>query len=83
MSFALGGWSGETRDGDRSKWKPVAATGKFAFETKRLADEPREEDVEERNSLVDRTDGEVEDSDSEEVVMVGGPDTWYNTPQPI
>lgn len=42
LSFALGGWSGEGKDGDRTKWKPslemVAATIKFALETERLGD---------------------------------------------
>lgn len=42
LSFALGGWSGERKDGDRTKWKPslemVVATIKFALETERLGD---------------------------------------------
>lgn len=42
LSFALGSWSGETKDGDRNKWRPslemVTATVKFALETKRLAE---------------------------------------------
>lgn len=47
--FALGGWSGETKDGDRNKWKPslemVAATVKFALETKRLAEGRKQKGV--------------------------------------
>ncbi len=44
----------------------VAATVKFALETKRLAEEPRKENVEEMDSTVDKTNEEDEDSDNED-----------------
>lgn len=52
LSVALGGWSGETKVGDRWEWKPslemVAATVKFALETKGLTEEQHKpEEVEE------------------------------------
>ena len=64
LSFALGGWSGVPKDGDRSKWRPplemVAATVKFALETKRLAEgQNSTEDVEKAGE-------EEESSDSQE-----------------
>lgn len=63
LSFALGGWSGETKDGDRLKWRPslemVAATGKFALETKRLTEEQH------RPEEVEKSGEEGESSDSE------------------
>lgn len=75
LSFALGGWSGEAKDGNRSKWRPsfemVAATVKFALETKRLAEEPRKEGVDEVDSTANRTEVEEEDSDNEEDDPVG------------
>lgn len=60
----LGVWSGETKGGDRSKWGPslemVAATVKFALETKGLAEEQNStEDVE-------KSGEEGESSDSKE-----------------
>lgn len=75
MSFALGGWSGDAKDVNRSKWRPsyeiVAATVKFALETKRLAEEPRKEGVEEMDSTANRTEVEEEDCDNEEDDPVG------------
>lgn len=49
----------------------VAATVKFALETKRLAKEPRKEGVEEMDSTANRTEVEEEDSDNEEDDPVG------------
>ena len=70
LSFALGGWSGETKDGDRSKWKPslemVAATVKFALETKRLAEEWSREKAEESDSNTSSLGEGKEDSNNEE-----------------
>lgn len=63
LSFALGGCSGVTKDGDRSKWRPslemVAATVKLALETKRLAEEQNDKED------VDRSDEGEEGSDNE------------------
>ena len=44
----------------------VAVTVKFALEIKRLAEEQNGKDAEERDSNVDKTDEEGEDSDNEE-----------------
>ena len=45
LSFALGGWSSERKDGSLQSWKPtqemVSATIKFAMATNRLSDRPR------------------------------------------
>lgn len=64
LSFALGGWSGETKVGDLSKWRPslemVAATVKFALETERLAEE------QDSSEDVEKSDKEAESSDSGE-----------------
>lgn len=49
----------------------VAATVKFALQTKRLAEEPRKEGLEEMDSTANRTDAEEEDSDNEEGDPVG------------
>ena len=50
LSFAPGGWSGERKDGELPMWRPtletVIATIEFARETKRLAEEPTDNEAE-------------------------------------
>lgn len=74
LSFALGGWSGETKDGMRSKWSPsldmVAATIKFALETKSLAEESRKEGEEEIDSTANRIEEGNEDSEADDDDLV-------------
>ena len=52
----------------------VAATVKFALETKRLVEEWNKKDAEERDLNVDRTDNEEGDSDIEEGDLSESPD---------
>lgn len=79
----LGGGTGETKDSDLSKWslslEMVAATVKFALETKRLAEEWNKKDAEERDLNVDRTNNEEEDSDIEEGDLSESPDKYSYT----
>ena len=67
LSFALGGWSGDTKDGDRTKWRPslemVAATVKFALETQRLAEVQREK-AGMRDANINTSSEETVDSDN-------------------
>lgn len=69
LSFALGGWSGVRKDGELPKWRPsiemVSATIKFALETKRLVEEPRDNEAGLEESEVDRPSEEEEGSDNE------------------
>ena len=52
LSFALGGWSSERKDGSPQSWKPtqemVSATIKFAMATNRLSDKREESEREPR-----------------------------------
>ena len=55
----------------------IAATVKFALETKRLAEEQNGKDAEESDSNVDRTDGEEENSDNEEEDLTEQLNRWW------
>ncbi len=54
LSFALGGWASEKKDGPLQSWKPtqemISATIKFALATNRLSDEIEEIPAEEDSS---------------------------------
>lgn len=62
LSYALGGWSNERKDGPLDKWFPatnmILATIKFAIATGRLEDRSNEndEDTEEEDDDADEED---------------------------
>lgn len=73
LSFALGGWSNERKDGTLQSWKPsqemVSATTKFAIATNRLGDKKEERELEPRaegSADEEEIRGDLQDSSAEE-----------------
>ena len=70
LSFALGGWSNERKDGELQGWKPsqemVTATIKFAIATERLGDKKEERELEPRAGRSTDGDEDLQNSSAEE-----------------
>lgn len=77
-SFLLGGWSGVSKDGELSKWKPnlaiVTATIKFIADTGRLNVKKDTKEERQRESDSDDSDeSEEEEEEYRESVGKGNP----------
>lgn len=70
LSFALGGWSNERKDGTLLSWKPsqemASATIKFAIATHRLSDQKEERELEPRTGKAADGNEDLQSSSAEE-----------------